>query len=221
MAHYNVRAADPAAATQKLLQSFANNGETFYAALDKAGVPFQPAVSVGGQQLLNGEVQTDDVIVGRQRGADAAASVYDPRDLQVKKPTEPSKSTSSSDGGSKLPLPVLIGIIVGSVCGGLLLFAVMVYFCCCKGRSPAAQEKKRQKEREALAKAAAAKPASDVEAGQRPRATEAVPSSAVGASSSNTSSPRMPSSKGPRPSLTGYATDLEDVAPRDHRDQKL
>lgn len=220
MAHYNVRAADPAAATQKLLQSFANNGETFYAALDSAGVPFQPAVSVGGQQLLNGEVKTDDVIVGRQRGADAAASVYDPRDLQVKKSAEPSKSTSSSDGGMKLPLPVLIGIIVGSVCGGLLLFAVMVYFCCCKGRSPAAQEKKRQKEREALAKAAAAKPAGDLEsqAGQRP---STVPGSAVGASSSNTSSPRMPSSKGPRPSLTGYATDLEDVAPRDHRDQKL
>jgi hypothetical protein len=227
VAHFSVRAADPAAATEKLLGSFANNGEAFYDALDAAGVPFQPAVSVGGQQLLTGSVTTGDVITGRERGVAGNASVYDPRDLQLNpSPRAPAPAaTAPAASSSGLSTGALIGIIIGAVVGGLLLFGLMIFFCCCKGRSPAAQERRKQKEREAAAKAAAAAAKSaDIEAGgadQKPR-NDALPYSSIAAAATgNSTSPRMPSNKAPRPSLTGYATDLEDVAPRDHRDQKL
>lgn len=238
VAHYTVKAADPEAATQKLLSSFALNGDEFYSTLKKNGVPFQPAVSVGGQQLLTGSVIKEDVIVGRERGVSGNASVYDPRDLNLQPGTAPRTAPASSSGssGSGLSTGALVAIIVGSVVGGLLLFSLMVYFCCCKGRSPAAENGRRKREQAAAAKAAAAKAAADKaaadvesprDADQQARSAVLVPSSSATAAAAATAagnSNGKADSKATRPSLTGYAnchTAIEDTATRDQqRDQQ-
>lgn len=99
----------------------------------------------------------------------------------------------------------------------MLAFSCMVYFCCCKGRSPAAQEEKRRKEREeTAARVAAARAAADVQAPQQqqpPKKEGPLPHSSIAAAA------MANGSKAVKPSLTGYATDLEDVAPKDRRDQ--